>query len=162
MSNAPTTRPRSRANALGFTLIELLIAIAVVAILAAIAFPNFMDSVRKSRRSEAFSALSAIQQAQERRRANSSSYTDQLTTAAPDGLGLASSTTAGGYYSLSIANAGPAGYEAVATAVSGTSQASDGGCAKLAVQVVGGNVRYASSSTAGSLSYAATDKCWAR
>lgn len=151
----------SRSRSPGFTLIELMIAVAVVAILAAIAFPNFMDSVRKSRRSEAFSAISAVQQAQERWRASNPEYTSQLTASPPTGLGLAS-TTQSGYYTLSLSNVTATTYEVVATAVSGTTQASDGNCAKLGAQVTGGNVRYASSSIAGSLTYAPTDRCWAR
>lgn len=145
----------------GFTLIELMIALAVIAILAAVAYPSFMDSIRKSRRSEAFSALSAIQQAEERWRANNPSYTDQLTAAPPTGLGIASST-ANGYYTLSLANVTATSYEAVATAVSGTTQAYDGNCAKLGVRMNGGNVLYASSSSAGTLTFAASDRCWAR
>lgn len=145
----------------GFTLIELMVAVAVVAILAAIAFPNFMDSIRKSRRSEAFAAISAVQQSQERWRASNPLYSDQLTASPPTGLGL-TSTTQNGYYSLSLANVTATSYEVVATAVSGTSQVNDGSCAKLGAQVTGGNVRYASATTGGSLTYNPTDRCWAR
>lgn len=150
-----------RNRTLGFTLIELMIAVAVVAILAAIALPNFLDSIRKSRRSEAFSAISAVQQAQERWRASNPQYADQLTASPPTGLGL-TSTTQNGYYTLSLTNVTATSYEVVATAVSGTTQANDGNCAKLGAQVTGGNVRYASSASAGSLTYAPSDRCWAR
>ena len=145
----------------GFTLIELMITVVVIAILASVAFPSFMDSIRKGRRSEAFTALSAIQQAQERWRANRSSYASDLTSAAPTGLGLAS-TTPSGYYSITLDNVGDTGFEVVATAMSGTTQANDGACAKLAVQLNGGNIRYASATGGGTLTYAASDKCWGR
>ena len=158
MSTHPCT-PRSRSR--GFTLIELMIAVVVVGILAAVAFPSFMDSIRKGRRSDALSALSAVQQAQERWRTNNSAYASDLSASAPAGLGLPS-TTSGGYYTLTLANVTPTGYQAVATAVSGKSQADDGNCAKLGVEMNGGTVRYGSSSMAGTVSYANTNPCWAR
>lgn len=148
----------------GFTLIELMIAIVIVAVLASIGLPAFFDSIRKSRRSEAFTALSALQQAQERFRGNNATYSSNLTaapTADPPGLGQAA-TTPGGYYTISLANVSATGYDAVATAVSGKTQAKDGTCATLAVRMNGGNLTYASTSVGGSLTYAATNRCWNR
>lgn len=144
----------------GFSLIELMIAIVVIGLLAAVAFPSFMDSIRKGRRSEAFTALAAIQQAQERWRANNSSYASNLSASAPTGLNIPS-TTPSGYYSLSLVDVGPTGYQAVATAVAGTSQASDSTCAVLGVKMNSGNLQYASSS-GGALVYSNTNKCWSR
>ncbi|MBK9362613.1 MAG: prepilin-type N-terminal cleavage/methylation domain-containing protein [Rubrivivax sp.] len=152
----PTMRP-SR----GFTLIELMIAMVVIAILAAVAFPSFMDSIRKGRRSEAFSALSSIQQAQERWRANNAAYASNLSASAPTGLNIPA-TTAGGYYTLSLANVTATGYQAVATPVAGKSQVKDGTCAKLGVQMNGGTVTYAANTSAGALAYANTSACWSR
>lgn len=148
----------------GFTLIELMITVVVVAILAAIAYPSFMSSIRKGRRAEAFTALSAVQQAQERWRSNNATYTDNLTTAWPGGLGLASSTP-GGLYTISVAAAASApgtSYEAVATAVSGKSQADDGACGKLGVKLESGTLSYAGSTASGSLAYTPTHPCWSR
>lgn len=145
----------------GFTLIELMIALVVVGILSALAFPSFMDSIRKGRRSEAFTALSNVQQAQERWRANNASYNSDLSTAPPTGLGI-SATTPSGHYTVSLGNVTATGYEATATAVSTSSQINDGNCAKLSVQMAGGNVKYASNTAAGALTYANTDKCWSR
>jgi type IV pilus assembly protein PilE len=142
----------------GFTLIELMIAVVVVAILAAVALPSFMDSIRKSRRSEAFGALSNIQQAQERWRANNAAYTAEM---GASGLNIPT-TTANGYYTLQVTNVSATGYRAIATAVSGKSQANDGNCAQLGVQLAGGNLTYGGSSTSGTLSYAATNPCWSR
>lgn len=138
-----------------------MIAVVVVGILAAVAFPSFMDAIRKGRRSDALGALSAVQQAQERWRTNNSAYASNLSASAPTGLGLPS-TTPGGYYSLTLANVSPTGYQAVATAVSGKSQANDGDCAKLGVEMNGGTVRYGSSTMSGTVSYANTNPCWAR
>ena len=137
-----------------------MITVVVVGLLAAVAFPSFLDSIRKGRRSEAFTALSAVQQAQERWRSNNASYATDLSSAAPAGLGL-SATTPNGYYGVTLANVTATSYEVIATAVSGTSQANDGSCAKLGVQLSAGNLTYASSS-GGSLTYANTDKCWSR
>ena len=83
----------------GFTLIELMITVAVVGILAAIAYPSYMDSVRASRRAEAINQLSAIALAQEKWRANSTTYTGTLGVG---GLGWASATTDGGHYTLAV------------------------------------------------------------
>lgn len=161
-----TIRSR-RSDASGFTLIELMIVVVIVAILASIAFPSFMGSVRKSRRSEAFTALNNVQQAQERFRGNNAAYATSLTAAqvnadpALRGLGL-SSTTPGGYYAIALDNVDPTSYEVTATAVSGTSQAVDGDCAKLGIRLSGGNIQYASSTAAGTLSWGGTNKCWSR
>ncbi|MBK8866058.1 MAG: prepilin-type N-terminal cleavage/methylation domain-containing protein [Betaproteobacteria bacterium] len=152
-----------RETASGFTLVELMIAVVVVALLASIALPSFMDSIRKSRRSEAFAALAQVQQAQERWRSNGSSYAESLTNAAngtPPGLGMASATTAKGYYTLSLSGAGASGYTVTATAVAGTSQASDGNCKVLAAQVQGGNLSYGSGADAAA--YPDANRCWAK
>lgn len=156
---------RDNEPARGFTLIEVMITVVIVAVLASIAFPNFMDAVRKSRRSEAFTALSNVQQTQERWRANNQTYSADLTTAWPNGLGIPS-TTPGGYYTIAVAV--PAGddgrvrHEAVATAVSGTTQASDGDCAKLGVRMAAGVLTYAGTTAGGTLAYTNTHKCWSR
>lgn len=155
----PTTLPRTSSQH-GFSLLELLITVVVIGILAGVAYPSFYGSIKKSRRSEAFTALSAIQHAEERWRSSKPSYASDLTSSS-DGLGL-SATTPNGYYGLALENVGNSGYDAVATAKSGTSQERDGNCAKLGVRLSGGNVLYASSSSSGTLSYAATDPCWSR
>jgi type IV pilus assembly protein PilE len=152
-----------RETASGFTLVELMIAVVVVALLASIALPSFMDSIRKSRRSEAFAALAQVQLAQERWRSNGSSYAESLTNAAngtPPGLGMASATTAKGYYTLSLSGAGASGYTVTATAVAGTSQASDGNCKVLAAQVQGGNLSHGSGAAAAAFPDA--NRCWAQ
>lgn len=131
--------PRSLRRAGGFTLIELVIAVAVVGILASLAYPSFLNQIRKSRRSDAVAALSEVQQAQERWRANNTTYASDaaLTTASPAGLGL-SSTSKGGYYTLALSSNTATGYTLTATAVSGKSQAGDIGCANLTVTVLNG------------------------
>lgn len=156
-----------RRSGRGFTLLELMITVVIVGILAGLAFPSFMGAIRKGRRSDAFAALSAVQQAQERWRANNSSYASDLTSAAPTGLGM-SSTSSGGHYTLSLANTGATTYEATATAASGGTQVTDGNCGKLGVRMDGGNLKYRSAASSGSLDFSTTptyesnEKCWQR
>lgn len=127
----------------GFTLIELMITVVIIGILASIAYPSYLSQVRKSRRSDAVQALSQVQQAQERWRANNTTYSSQLANTAvspalPNGLGV-SATTSGGYYTLALSANTATGYIATATAVSGTSQAGDTACTTLTVTVTNGS-----------------------
>jgi type IV pilus assembly protein PilE len=138
----PGTRRRER----GFTVVELMVVVAIVAIIAAIALPSYQQSVRKSRRADAVLALQQIQIAQERLRAECSSYAAGLAAArvcdpvtpADNRLALATSSS-DGYYTLNllpVVNAATQ-YTATATAVTGTSQASDTGCTVLTLAVTG-------------------------
>ncbi len=151
----------------GFTIVELVIVLVIIGVLTALVFPSFMDAVRKGRRTEAFGKLNAVQLAQERWRANNAAYSAVLTsapTASPPGLGIPA-TSADGRYALSI-EADPATaattYSATATAVSGSSQAADGSCAKLAVRIRDGNIEYGSAVAGGAPDYTAGNRCWAR
>lgn len=114
----------------GFNLIELVFAMAVVGVLAGLGLPSFIETVRKTRRVEAIDALQRVQLAQEKWRANNTSY------GTLGNLGI-SATTSGGYYTLSLSNVSGTGYAAVATAVAGKSQTADKAhgvsCAALSV-----------------------------
>lgn len=151
----PTPLPGPRASS-GYTLIEIMIALAIIAILASVAMPSFFDSIRKSRRSEAMAALTAVQQAQERRRANVASYTNDLAL-----LG-ASSRSPGGYYDIAIDAATASGYTVTATAAG--SQAKDTLCGSMRVQVAGGNIMYGSACNTCTMTTPPTDpnRCWSR
>ena len=128
-----------------------MIVLTVIAVLAAITYPSFMGQVRKSRRADAVQAIGQIQQAQERARANATTYvttTLNITAAQPGGLGLGSATSAGGFYTLSLAtntagtcNTGTC-YAATATAIAGTSQAADTGCTAMTATMTQGNTTY--------------------
>ena len=118
----------------------------ILGVIALVAFPAFTDSMRKGRRAEAFAALNAVQLAQERWRANNATYTDQLTngpSASPPGLGLKGETTSG-FYTLGLSNHSGTGYTALASAVSGKSQANDRNCKVLGVRMNGGSIQYGS------------------
>lgn len=105
----------------GFTLIEVMIALVIVSILAAIAVPSYQDSVRKGRRADGMTALLHLQLAQEKWRANHTSYSSTL---GGGGLGLSSSSS-DGYYTLAITAASSTGFTATATPKTGTAQAGD-------------------------------------
>lgn len=131
----------------GFTLIELMVVLAVAGILAAVALPSYLEQVRKGRRSDAVSALSSVQQAQERWRANRSTYADELSA-----LGFATNYSPKGYYELSLSNVGPGGYTVTARAVSGRAQDGDSRCARMWVTLSRGDLSYQSTSP----------ECWAQ
>jgi type IV pilus assembly protein PilE len=128
----------------GFTLIEVLITVAIAAILASIAFPSFMGSIRKSRRAEAFEFITRIQQAQERWRANHSSYTTDLTSTGLD----VPTTTPNGYYTLGVTVpiGADSGSQYTITATAAGSQVADTQCAVISLGMTGGNPQYDSTS----------------
>lgn len=144
----------------GFTLLEVMVTVAVLGIVAALALPSFFDSIRKGRRSEAITALGQVQQAQERWRANRSTYTKRLV----DDLKLETRTPSG-YYDLRIEDdADGSRYTATATAVAGKSQAGDHQCTVLRVRLVGGNLQYGGCAGCALPDVALTDpnRCWSR
>ncbi|KPF44649.1 hypothetical protein D621_18730 [beta proteobacterium AAP51] len=137
--------PSNRAR--GFTLIELMVAVAIVAIIAAIALPAYQSSVIKSRRADAMAAISSVQQAQERWRGNNAAYSTDM---GATGLNITSPPL----YTLSLAapnataNSIARGY--IVTAVAQGRQASDAQCARMAVRLFEGNLRYAGCGTCNS------------
>ncbi len=64
----------------GFTLIELMVVVAAVAILAAIALPAYLSQVRHARRSEVKGAIQSAALAEERVRADCTTYLKAVTT----------------------------------------------------------------------------------
>jgi type IV pilus assembly protein PilE len=152
-STALAVRPRH-----GFTLIELMITVAIISVLAMVAVPAYFDSVRKARRADAISALNQIAQAQERWRANNSSYTDNLGTSGlsvgPSAASAASYTIPSGYYTVQVSNWGAASYTAVAS-VAGA-QLKDTRCATLTLAASGGQFSYTSTPSGSS------NQCWRR
>lgn len=150
-----------RSHVRGLTLMELMIAIAILGILMSLALPIYKDSIRKGRRSEAFSALTAVQQKQERWRANNASYSTDMSAAT--GLDIPTST-ANGFYTISLDAADATSYTVRASAVGGTSQAEDGNCSQLRVRLAAGNqLNYGSASSgASSFDESVGNRCWSR
>jgi type IV pilus assembly protein PilE len=144
--SASSISPQSRR---GFTLIELMITVAIISVLAMVAVPAYFDSVRKSRRADAVTALNQIAQAQERWRANNTSYTTNLGS-----TGLNVPNPLSGYYTLSVTAASSASYSATATAAG--AQLKDTRCATFTLAASGGQFTYSATPAANSA------RCWSR
>jgi type IV pilus assembly protein PilE len=123
--------------------------VAIIAVIAGVALPSYFSSVRKSRRADAITALNQIAQAQERWRANNSTYTNVLSSA---GLNVANPSS--GYYTLAVAGNTATAY--VATATAAGAQASDARCTTLTFTMNGGTITYGSTGTA------TPAQCWNR
>lgn len=141
MRNLSQLRPR------GFTLIELMVALAIAGILAAIAYPAYTKQMQKGRRADALAALTSIMQAQERYRANVSSYAANL---ADLGITTASLAKLAPHYQFTLSGVGPTsgyttGFAVTASVVSGSPQASDTTCKSLTVTLEGANPTYTAS-----------------
>ena len=88
----------------GFTLLELMIVTAIIGILAGIAYPSYQSQIQTSRRSDAKKTLLTVQLAEEKWRANNTSYTTDLTD-----LDI-SATSPDGYYDISVTAADASTY----------------------------------------------------
>jgi type IV pilus assembly protein PilE len=150
MLKRASQRPRSR----GFKLVESMIAVAISAILASLSYPTFADQLRKGRRVDAIARLAQLQQAEERWRANNTSY--GLLAA----LGIAAQTT-DGLYRLSVVDAQTTGYVVLAEAQGGQSR--DTACRFMRLSVAGGNtVRNSGADASVGNSAVINDRCWNR
>lgn len=109
----------------GFTLIELLIVIAIVGILATVAYPSYVSYAQESRRADAHTAILQVQLAQEKWRASHTRYTNDMSD---EGLNTAT-TSAEGFYTLSVSGASATGYKITANATG--AQTGDTVCKKI-------------------------------
>lgn len=151
MTLRPAPRPR---DARGFTLIETMVTIAIAGVLSSVAYPRFESQVLKARRTDALTALMAAQLAQERHRAGNAAY------GALADIG-ASSTSPSGHYRIEVVSADAAGYELLASAVSG--QARDAACRHLRLTLAEATITYSSGPDATTANPAAANRaCWSR
>jgi type IV pilus assembly protein PilE len=138
----------------GFTLIETMVAVGIAGVLSSIAYPSFTGQLQRVRRTDALVTLMQAQLAEERFRADHSSYG----TLADIGV---RSTSMSGHYTLQVTTSSTDGYEIVATAAG--AQARDATCRTLRLNVAGSNLSYASGPDA---SVSNPDdinrRCWSR
>lgn len=112
----------------GFTLIELMIVVAVAAVLAAIAIPAYQDYVTRAKRADAKDALLAVQLAEEKWRANNTTYTALMSN-----LGYPGDTaqdSADDHYKVTVTNATGTTYTITAVP-QGTQATNDTECANF-------------------------------
>lgn len=89
-------------SARGMTLIELMIVVAILGIIAAIGYPSYLDHVKKTRRAEGMGELLELADRLERHYSDTGTY-DQTDGSDMTAATIFRDTTAGGYYTLSIA-----------------------------------------------------------
>jgi type IV pilus assembly protein PilE len=152
----------ARSAQTGFTLVELMLVVVITGVLAVIAYPSYKDVIRKSRRSEAFTAIAVVQQAQERFRANNTTYGNLAVPADANTLPNVANESSNRRYVLTVTDNGPTGYVVLAKA-SGD-QAQDTACAVLGARLDVGALRYGSGATAvdWSISEPDTGRCWSK
>jgi type IV pilus assembly protein PilE len=110
----------------GFTLIEFMVVVAIVGILAAIALPSYADYIRKSRRADGIAAIGNLALAQEKWRANHTTY------GTLNDLGL----PIGEHYTLTIDEISATTYRIIATPQG--DQQNDTTCFQFVFSVAGG------------------------
>jgi type IV pilus assembly protein PilE len=117
----------------GVTLLEILVVLLLVAVIAAIAVPGYRHHVRRVNRTDATVALYALLSAQERFHLRHGSYTSDLTSTPPAGLGL-EMLSQGRHYSLSVDLAADRqSFIATATPVPDGPQAGDEPCLAFSI-----------------------------
>ena len=151
------TRSRSaqrvRRNA-GFTLIETMVTLAIAGVLSSVAYPSLEGQVMRARRSDALVALLQAQLAHERFRANDASYGSLADAGVRP-------TSPAGYYRIAVVSSDAAGFELLASAVTG--QARDTRCRHLRLALADATLTYASGrDTTTTNSADANRACWSR
>jgi type IV pilus assembly protein PilE len=128
-----TAGRRASGRQRGVTLLELMAVVTILAILASVAVPTYRRYLIRTQRSEAKIALLQLQTAQEKFYMQNNSFTDNVTDASPDGLGLPGTTETGKYtVAVVLADDGQT-YEATAAPRTGGGQTDDLECASFTI-----------------------------
>lgn len=128
----------------GFTLIEVMIVVAIIGILAAIAYPSYDEYVKRGNRTEGQAFLSDVAARQERYFSQNNAYITAAANVAK--LGLSSTSSATGKYTLGLAGGG-GGYTLTATQTFGDSK-----CGNLSLNALGVKGRSGTGKT--------LEECW--
>jgi len=123
---------------MGFTLIELMMVVAIIGILASIAYPSYTEYVLRAKRGDGKAAILAAQLAQEKYRANNTTYLEITTNVASND----------GYYNYKVGSVSGTNYTITATPTF-----TDSACGNLVLTVSGGTET--KSASEGSLA-----ECW--
>lgn len=120
----------------GMTLIELVIAVAIVSILTTIAAVVYSSQIQQGRRIDAINTILSISLAEERYRSNNSQYG----TLAQVWNNV--TTSAEGYYTITISNVTATSYTITATATGNQAndQANGTACTPLTLSVSNGTI----------------------
>lgn len=121
----------------GVTLMELLTVVVIIAILASISIPTYRNYLIRTQRAEGKTALLQLQAAQEKFYLNGNAYTDDVTGASPDGLGLPGNSETNKYDITVDLGADGQGYTAIATPAAGGGQEDDADCDTLTLTDTG-------------------------
>jgi len=124
----------------GFTLIELMIVVAIIGILASIAYPSYQEYVLRAKRGDGKAAILSAQLAQEKYRANNTTY-----------LAVASTASSDGHYNVVVSSVSASNYTITATPV-----VTDATCGNLILTVAAGTETKSESGTG-----SAAD-CWSK
>jgi type IV pilus assembly protein PilE len=116
----------------------------------------YQDSVRKGRRAEAVAALTQVSQAQERYRANNTTYAATFAALSPQ---PASATQ---HYTLNIVSPSASGYTVTATAKNTSPQFADTNCRVLSLAASAGDLVPQSTDAGGTVDTTNAKRCWAR
>jgi type IV pilus assembly protein PilE len=131
----------------GFTLMELMITVAIIGILAAIAVPAYSKYVIQGKRSDAKAALLSAQLAQEKYRANNTTYGTLAQISV-------NTTSPGGYYTIAVSANTATAYTVTATP---KSPFADSDCGIFAVNKDG-----KTTSDTGQTTAAKVTECWGK